>query len=106
MMPDVEPLTRMGVSSDKLQEFARVHALSELAIFGSVLREDFRSDSDIDILFELQPGNEMSIEKFLAMKDELEALFGREVHLVRKRLVQNPYRRAEILRTRKVLYAA
>ena len=40
------------------------------------------------------------------MNDELEALFGRRVDLVQKRLVTNPYRRGEILSTRKVLYAA
>jgi uncharacterized protein len=48
----------------------------------------------------------MTIERFLAMKDELESLFGRSVDLVEKSLLRNPYRRGEILRTREVLYAA
>ena len=101
-----EPLSRVGVSADALTDFARRHALRELAIFGSILRDDFRAESDVDVLFELQDETAMTLEKFIEMKDELEALFGRRVDLVQKRLVTNPYRRGEILSTRKVLYAA
>jgi predicted nucleotidyltransferase len=106
MNPATEPLQRVGVRADALADFARRHGLRELAIFGSVLRDDFRDDSDVDILFDLQPGDTLTLEKFLAMKEELESLFGRNVDLVEKPLVTNPYRRAEILPTRRVLYAA
>lgn len=75
-------------------------------MFGSVLRLDFRPVSDIDVLIELEAGEQMTIERFLALKDELESLFGRSVDLVEKPLLRNPYRRGEILRTREVLYAA
>ena len=97
---------RPHVPPDVLSDFARRHRIRELSIFGSILRDDFRPDSDVDILFELQPDEEMTIERYLEMKDELERLFGRAVDLVEKPLVDNPYRRAEILRTRKVVYAA
>ena len=77
------------------------------SLFGSVLRDDFRPDSDVDVLVSLEPGEEMSIERFLDMRDELSAMFGgREVDLVQKRLLKNPFRRHEILTTREVVYAA
>ena len=99
-------LPRPQVPPEALAEFARRHRIRELSIFGSILRDDFGPDSDVDILFELQPGEEMTIERYLDMQNELERLFGRAVDLVEKPLVSNPYRRAEILRTRKVVYAA
>jgi uncharacterized protein len=97
---------RLGISTESLVEFCRRHRLCELSIFGSVLRDDFRPDSDIDVLIELEPGQTMTIERFMEIHDALEAMFGRAVDLVEKPLLQNPYRRGEILRTREVLYAA
>jgi len=89
-----------------LTEFAKRHRLSELSIFGSILRDDFGPESDVDVLFALIPGEMMTIEKYLEMQDELEHMFGRPVHTVRRELVTNPYRRANILRTRRIVYAA
>lgn len=97
---------RLNVTAEVLRDFARRQNLRELSIFGSVLRDDFRPDSDVDVLIELEPGQVMTIERYLAMKDELESLFGHPVDLVEKPLLRNPYRRGEILRTREVLYAA
>jgi predicted nucleotidyltransferase len=97
---------RLGMTLAELSEFCRRHRLRELSIFGSVLREDFRPDSDIDVLIDLEPDQSMTIERYLAMLDELEAKLGRSIDLVEKRLVTNPFRRNEILRTRRVLYAA
>ncbi len=75
-------------------------------MYMSVLRDNFMPDSDIDVLVDSEPGQVMTIERFLAIRDELESLFGRAVDLVEKPLLRNPYRRNEILRTREVLYAA
>ena len=97
---------RFGVSDDALRDFARRHALREISIFGSASREDFRPNSDVDILIELDANQAMTIERYMAMHDELETLFGRTVDLVEKPLIRNPHRRREILRTREVLYAA
>ncbi len=58
------------------------------------------------MLIELEPGETMSIERFMAIRDELESLLKRPVDLVEKPLVRNPYRRREILRMREILYAA
>ena|SRR5438477_9294482 len=106
MIQVADGLSRVGVTAEQLVEFARRHNLRELSIFGSLLRNDFRPDSDVDVLFELREDDELTLERFMAMHEELEAIFGRRVDLVQKRLVQNPYRRAAILNTRRVLYAA
>jgi predicted nucleotidyltransferase len=106
MLGDAPHHERLGIPAGALAELCRRHRLRELSVFGSVLRGDFTADSDIDLLIELEPGEQMTIERFLALKDELESLLGRTVDLVEKPLLRNPYRRNEILRTREVLYAA
>lgn len=91
----------------KIEDFCRKYGVVEFSLFGSVLRHDFGPDSDVDVLIALEPGHSMTIEKYLDMRDELSAIFaGRQIDLVQKRLLKNPFRRHEILRTRQVLYAA
>ena len=97
---------RIAIPPDHLADFCRRWKLAEFSLFGSVLRDDFRPDSDVDVLIQLLPGEMMSIEKFMDMRDELNAMFGREVDLVEKPLLRNRFRRDEILRTRQVLHAA
>ncbi len=80
--------------------------IATIARYTRGTRDDFRPDSDVDVLIQLRQGETMSLEKFIDMRDELIAMFGREVDLVEKPLLRNPYRRDEILRTREVLYAA
>lgn len=91
---------------DHLATFCRKWRVQELSLFGSALRDDFRPDSDIDVLVELQPGHGLSLYDWVDMIDELKVIFGREVDLVSKRGLKNPIRRDEILRTARVLYAA
>lgn len=91
---------------DLILSFCRRWRISEFALFGSVLRPDFGPDSDIDILIDFEPGVLHGIDEWIAMRDELEALFGRRVDLVSRASLRNPFRRHEILRTRKVLYPA
>lgn len=91
----------------QLEDFCRRYGVAEFSLFGSALRDDFRTDSDVDVLVALVPDREMTIETYLDMRDELSAMFGgREIDLVQKRLLTNPFRRHEILTTRRVLYAA
>lgn len=96
----------LSVPSDKLEAFCRKWKLSELSLFGSILRDDFGPESDVDVLVSFLPGEQMTFEGFLDMRDELASLFGRNVDLVEKRLLRNPFRRHEILTTRRVVYAA
>lgn len=94
-------------SAEGVRAFCQKWGVRELSLFGSVLRDDFRPDSDVDVLVAFEPGVSMTFEGFLAMREELSPLFGgREVDLVERRLVTNPFRRHEILTTRRVIYAA
>ena len=95
-----------AISPVQIQAFCQKWGLKEFALFGSVLRDDFGPESDVDVLISFLPGHSMTLESFIEMQEELQLLFGRKVDLVEKRLVKNPFRRHEILTTRKVLYAA
>lgn len=86
--------------------FCRKWKVREFSIFGSALRADFGPDSDIDVLVDFDPSAFWGIDEWIEMRDELERLFGRRVDLVSRPSLRNPFRRAEILRTRRVLHAA
>lgn len=95
--------TAIPVPQDKLAAFCRRWGVAELSLFGSVLREDFRPDSDVDVLVELRADAELSLWDWADMQAELESLFGRKVDLVSKAGLRNPFRSARILDTREVL---
>ena len=69
----------------------------ELALFGSVLRDDFRGDSDVDVLISFSDGARWSLYEWVDMAEELQEIFGREVDLLSRRSLRNPFRRQEIL---------
>jgi hypothetical protein len=74
---------RIPIDKDKLAEFCRRHHVRKLALFGSVLRDDFRSDSDVDVLYALEAGHQADLAQLIAMEAELSAIFsGRRVDLV------------------------
>ena len=94
---------------DQLTEFCQRWKVRELALFGSVLRDDFRPDSDVDILITFAPEAKRGVFVLAQMQEELETLFGREVDLVSKRAIersQNWIRRQNILEFAQVIYAA
>jgi predicted nucleotidyltransferase len=86
-----------------IDSFCRRWSVRELSLFGSVLREDFSPESDVDVLVAFEPGAQRSLFDFVEMRDELMELFGREVDLVSQGGLRNPFRRHEILTTRQVL---
>ncbi|MEW5828176.1 MAG: nucleotidyltransferase family protein [Chloroflexota bacterium] len=90
----------------KIADFCKRWSITEFSVFGSVLREDFRPDSDIDVLVSIDPGANIGLFELADMKIELQEMFKRPVDLVEKEGLRNPYRRREILRTAKVIYAA
>ncbi|WNZ26522.1 nucleotidyltransferase family protein [Leptolyngbya sp. NK1-12] len=96
---------RITASAGQIAEFCQRWKIIEFAFFGSVLRDDFRPDSDIDVLVTFSPDSSWSLFDWVDMKDELEALFGRKVDIADKEGLKNPYRRQEILRTQQVIYA-
>jgi hypothetical protein len=76
-----------------------------MSLFGSVLRDDFKPDSDIDVLVTFSSEAQWSLWDFPQMQDELKAIFGREVDIVEKDALKNPFRGHSILTTRQVVYA-
>ncbi len=96
----------LQISHDKITEFCRRWSITELALFGSVLREDFGPDSDVDVLVSFADNAHWSLFDLVEMTEKLEAIFGREVDLVEKRALRNPFRRHAILPGREIVYAA
>ena len=94
------------VPDEVIESFCRKWKIGELALFGSVLREDFRSDSDIDVLATFTPDAKWSLFDHARMREELSSLLGREADVVETTGLRNPFRRHEILATRRVIYAA
>ncbi len=77
---DVVELHGIALSRAWIAEFCRRHHVRSFALFGSILREDFRSESDIDVLIEFEPGKTPGLG-FFGMQDELSEHFGRRVDL-------------------------
>ena len=96
----------LNIPMEAVKEFCRRWKVKELALFGSVLRDDFGPASDVDVLVEFGEGADWSLFEWVDMIEELKAIFGCGVDLVSKGGLRNPFRRREILRTRKVVYAA
>lgn len=98
--------SKITVPQDRIDEFCRRWRIRELALFGSVLREDFNGNSDVDVLVSFSDDAKWSLYEWVDMLEELKQIFGREVDLLSRRALRNPFRRHEILSTQKVLYAA
>jgi predicted nucleotidyltransferase len=95
----------MPMPMTELEAFRRRWRVASLALFGSVVREDFRPDSDVDVLVTFDDGAGWSLADMVRMKDELTDIFGRDVDLVEERALRNPFRRRAILREKEVLLA-
>ena len=106
MIAELEPPVNQRIPAfpTQITEFCHRWKITEFALFGSVLRDDFRPDSDIDVLLTFLPEQWLTWDDWQAMEAELEALFQRKVDLVSKKYLKNPYRRYEILNTREVIY--
>jgi hypothetical protein len=99
---------RITIPKKKIAEFCRRRKVVEFSLFGSVLRDDFRPDSDVDVLVAFAPDTHMSLFDLVEMQDELESIFKRKVDLVEKQAVlesQNYIRRKSILANTRVVYA-
>jgi predicted nucleotidyltransferase len=100
---------RLHTSPETLIHFCQSHQITEFALFGSVLRDDddFRPDSDIDVLVTFTPNAKISLLDLVAIQDRLSELFKRSVDLVEKPTVEsspNWIRRQEILKSATVIY--
>jgi predicted nucleotidyltransferase len=100
---------RIAIPTEAIRDFCRRWKVTEFALFGSVLRDDFSPDSDVDVLVVFADDDSPGFEQLAAMRGDLEALFGREVDLVERRAVEqseNYIRRRHILKHVEPLYVA
>ena len=95
---------RIAVDRAKLADFCRRNHVRRLALFGSVLRDDFRPDSDVDVLVEFEPGHTPGLA-FFALEEELSGLLGRQVDLNTPGFLSRHFREA-VTAGAEVLYAA
>lgn len=101
--------SRLGISPEQLAEFCQRWHIAELALFGSVLRDDFSPDSDIDVLVAYQPTAKRGLLEKIRMQEDLSLLLHRDVDLVSRKSIEqsrNWLRRKNILDSSEVIYVA
>jgi predicted nucleotidyltransferase len=102
-------MIRFELSKDGIKAFCVKWKISELSLFGSVLRDDFRPDSDIDMLVSFDPAARWSLMNMVEMQQELEKTVGRKVDLVERSAIEqseNYIRRQHILASMEPFYVA
>jgi uncharacterized protein len=96
----------LDISQEQIADFCRRHHIRWLAIFGSALREDFRPESDVDVLVEFEPEQRLGYFRFFAIQDELSSLLGgRPVDMATPGEI-NRWIRNRVLREARVVYDA
>jgi len=106
-MTATDILGRLDVTPSDIAAFCRRWHVKELAVFGSAARGDMRPDSDVDVMVEFGPDrSRRGIFDLGAMQQELVDIFRRDVDLITKGPIENPFKRASIMRDLTVLYAA
>jgi predicted nucleotidyltransferase len=96
--------TRIAIDHERLAGFCRRNHIRKLALFGSVLRDDFRPDSDVDVLVEFEPGHVPGL-RFFALERELSEILGRKVDLNTHGFL-SPYFRGRVMAEAEVQYVA
>ena len=99
---------RIALPSDGLAAFCERWRVTELALFGSVLRGDFGPDSDVDVLVSFEPRVPHTLLDIVRMQEELSGMFGRNVDLIERAAVEqsrNYIRRKAILQSAETIYA-
>ena len=99
---------RIAIPADGIAAFCKRWQVTEMALFGSVLRDDFGPDSDIDVLVAFEDDARHTLFDMVRMEEELKAIFGREVDLAERagiEMSRNYIRRESILRSSETIYA-
>ncbi|NEP58100.1 MAG: nucleotidyltransferase family protein [Symploca sp. SIO2G7] len=102
-------VTNIEIPEAKIKHFCQRWEITEFALFGSVLRDDFRPDSDIDTLVSFAPDAHHTLLDLVYMEQELQEIFRRDVDLVSKKGVEssrNYLRRKAILSSAQIIYVA
>ena len=97
---------QIAINPNQIAAFCRKWKVTELALFGSVLRSDFHPESDVDVLVTFEENDPWSLLDVVSMREELAQIIGRPVDLVEKKAITNPYRRQRILNSYEVIHAA
>ena len=102
-------MIHVEVSRDKIQSFCLKWKITELSLFGSMLRDDFGPASDVDMLVSFDPTARWSLMALAAMQDEMQKILGRKVDLVERSAIErseNYIRRNHILASAEPFYVA
>jgi hypothetical protein len=94
----------IDIPKERSTAFCRKHGIRRLSLFGSILRDDFKEDSDIDVLIEFEPGVRVGLA-FIAMQDELTEILGRRVDLSTAGFLSAHFR-DEVLKEAEAVYVA
>jgi hypothetical protein len=97
---------QIDIPKNEIATFCQRWKVVEFALFGSVLRDDFKTDSDIDVLVTFEKENEISLFDIAQMQIELKGLFNRQVDILEKDALRNPFRKRHILANSQVIYAS
>src|SRR2546421_1545406 len=96
----------IAVPLEQIKAFCAKYGVEEFALFGSVLRDDFGPESDIDVMLKFRPGRGFTFENTPEIQEDLERMFGRPVDVIEKERIGNPFRRAAIMNSYRVIHAA
>ena len=100
---------KIDIDEHALAEFCERNRIRRFSLFGSVLRDDFTSDSDVDVLVEFEPDAQWSLLDLVRMEQDLSGMLGRRVDLVSRRAIErsrNWIRRDAILHSAEQIYAS
>ncbi len=100
-------MNRIEVPKEEIAAFCCRNHIRSMSFFGSVLRDDFRPDSDIDVLVEFEPGQEPGLMEMAGMETELSGILGHKVDIVERQAVEksdNYIRRRHILQSLEKVY--
>ena len=101
--------SKIAIPKELIEAFCRRHGIRRLSLFGSVLRDDFGPDSDVDVLVDFDRGVDLGLLEIVSIENELSAILGRKADLVDREEVErseNYIRRRHILSTAETVYVA
>ncbi|HQO35439.1 MAG TPA: nucleotidyltransferase family protein, partial [bacterium] len=94
---------RIPIDMDSIKTFCEKWKVKEFYLFGSVLRDDFSPTSDVDVCVRFDESAPWDLFHIVDMMEELKQIFGRKVDLLEADAIRNPYRRKEIMGTRRLI---